>query len=209
MFKKRLLILVIPVVLAGWAAHAQEGVRATSVVQAAAPAELKSPSEFKAFVSKMLAGPDQKVEVIIEKHHGTFEKKGGQMIMTGDGGQQPQVMTLVEAQEMLSEIDLTGCKSNLKNFATASEMYAADNAGQYPPDLAKLAPNYLKVIMVCPAADSVTYSYSVSHAPHAYTIVCQGNHHEKAGVSPNFPQYNSYKGPAAGRDETPEPAPKP
>ena len=31
-----------------------------------------------------------------------------------------------------SQGQLTACKSNLKNIATALEMYSTDNSGQYP-----------------------------------------------------------------------------
>ena len=36
---------------------------------------------------------------------------------------------------------LTACKSNLKNFGTALEMYATDHSGRMPPSAALLTPN--------------------------------------------------------------------
>lgn len=101
---------------------------------------------------------------------------------------------------------LTACKSNLKNIATACEMYATDNKGLYPPNLGLLTPNYLKIIPNCPSARVDTYSPTYqSFAPSddqeaeattvaAYTFYCRGKHHEKASTPENFPQYDSYQG---------------
>lgn len=58
----------------------------------------------------------------------------------------------------------TSCKSNLKNTATALEMYSVDNHGYYPANLAQLTPNYLKIVPNCPSTGSDTYSASyLSH----------------------------------------------
>ena len=92
---------------------------------------------------------------------------------------------------------LRGCKSNIKNCATALEMYATDNQGHFPKRLSQLTPNYLKVLPQCPAAQSDTYSpsYRVSEKPDAYTLCCSGQHHVAEGISSaNYPQYSSYSG---------------
>ena len=92
---------------------------------------------------------------------------------------------------------LETCKSNLKNLATAAEMYSSDYAGQFPPSTAQLTPNFLRRIPTCPAANSDTYSpsWTVSNEhPRAFTFFCSGNHHKGAWLSANYPQYNSYKG---------------
>ncbi len=102
---------------------------------------------------------------------------------------------------------LTACKSNLKNIATACEMYSTDFKGHYPPTLSLLTPNYLKVIPNCSAAKSDTYSATYQSTPPsdeqspeeqvggAYTFYCRGKNHEKASNTPeNFPQYSSYQG---------------
>lgn len=102
---------------------------------------------------------------------------------------------------------LTACKSNLKNLATACEMYSTDNKGHYPSSVSLLTPNYLKVIPNCPAAGADTYSATYQSAPPsedksaeaetmgAYTFYCRGKNHEKASSTPeNFPQYSSYQG---------------
>ena len=94
-----------------------------------------------------------------------------------------------------SQGQLTACKSNLKNVATAMEMYASDNAGFYPTALAKLTPNYLRLIPSCPAGNQDTYSSSLRCAarPDGFTVFCQGSNHS-ALVSENYPQYNSFEG---------------
>lgn len=103
--------------------------------------------------------------------------------------------------------DLTYCKSNLKNIATAMEMYSTDNSGRYPKKMAQLTPSYLKTIPLCPSAHTDTYSNSleISTSPDAYTFYCAGHHHPQETV--NFPQYNSYSGlnsGSASQREAPE-----
>lgn len=100
---------------------------------------------------------------------------------------------------------LTACKSNCKNIATALEMYASDNGGRYPTTgnlAAKLtAGNYLKLIPTCPAAGSNTYSgtYKMTQTPDAFSFQCSGNNHGKAytgfaGDATNYPQYDAEQG---------------
>lgn len=95
-----------------------------------------------------------------------------------------------------SQGQLTSCKSNLKNIATACEMYSTDNVGRYPTDLGALTPNYLKIIPNCPAAEQNTYSgsYEVGAEPDAFTVFCQGENHKMMRLPANYPQYNSYTG---------------
>lgn len=89
---------------------------------------------------------------------------------------------------------LTACQSNLKNEGTALEMYAVDHAGRYPETMARLTPNYLKVIPNCPAAGRDTYSESYQVAPDAFTLACRGHHHARAGVKADHPAYSSVRG---------------
>lgn len=101
---------------------------------------------------------------------------------------------------------LTACKSNLKNIATALEMYASDNQGAYPSQLQRLTGgNYLKVIPTCPAAGKVTYeaSYHKGVVPpwqgEFYSFYCQGNNHGRSYTgfsndSTNYPQYDARVG---------------
>lgn len=100
---------------------------------------------------------------------------------------------------------LTSCKSNLKNIATALEMYASDNKGDYPPTLDELTRKslygpYLKTIPTCQAADKMTYTnYQVSQRPQAFSFACCGNNHGRAYTGfaadcSNYPQYHSEQG---------------
>lgn len=97
---------------------------------------------------------------------------------------------------------LTACKSNCKNIATALEMYASDNKGAYPTSLSRLTQgNYLRVLPSCPVAGSDTYSpsYQMHARPDLFSFCCQGNNHNKAYSGfpephDNFPQYFSEQG---------------
>jgi hypothetical protein len=97
---------------------------------------------------------------------------------------------------------LTACKSNCKNLATALEMYASDFGGLYPQDMARLTSgNYLKSIPTCPAAGKDTYSatYRYRSKPDNFSFFCAGDNHEKAysgfdRPSINFPKYNGELG---------------
>jgi len=96
---------------------------------------------------------------------------------------------------------LTACKSNCKNIATALEMYASDNKGLYPDRLDRLIEgNYLKTIPTCPAAGKVTYTdYLVSPRRGYFHFSCVGNNHARAYVgfnksSEDLPAYSAEKG---------------
>lgn len=91
---------------------------------------------------------------------------------------------------------LTSCKSNLKNTATALEMYSTDNTGLYPAGLGGLTPNYLKIIPNCPStqADQYTGAYTAATNPDAFTLFCQGTNHSAANTPTDYPQYSSYSG---------------
>jgi hypothetical protein len=88
------------------------------------------------------------------------------------------------------------CASNLKNIATALEMYSTDNKGAYPTALAALTPNYLKFSPNCPSANQDTYSatYEVRTAPDNFTLACQGHHHQGSKYPADYPQYSSQTG---------------
>ncbi len=96
---------------------------------------------------------------------------------------------------------VTACKSNLRNIATALEMYSTDSAGRFPTTLTNLTPNYLKNIPTCPSLGSNTYTagFTSVSVPDAYTVVCSGSNHGGVGLSSNFPQYNSTSGLQAGQ----------
>ncbi|MGE0492296.1 MAG: DUF3352 domain-containing protein [Vulcanimicrobiota bacterium] len=101
----------------------------------------------------------------------------------------------------------TACKSNLKNIATACEMYSTDWSGRYPTELALLTPNYLKTIPSCPAAQKDTYTgtYQMGTSPDSYRFACEGNHHSE--VASEDPYYTSDQGlMAEAGSSTPAPA---
>ncbi|GMU55389.1 MAG: hypothetical protein AMXMBFR33_45350 [Candidatus Xenobia bacterium] len=102
---------------------------------------------------------------------------------------------------------MTACKSNLKNLATALEMYSTDNVvlggprgmdklSPYPHSLGALTPNYLKILPNCPAAQKDTYSptYQRAEQPEAFTVRCGGMNHSQANTPAEFPRYDSYQG---------------
>lgn len=101
---------------------------------------------------------------------------------------------------------LTACKSNCKNIATALEMYSSDNGGRYPNGSANFAQkltsgNYLKLIPTCPAAGQNTYTnaYLSQQTPDSFSFYCTGNNHAKAytgfgTASAGFPQYSAESG---------------
>ena len=95
---------------------------------------------------------------------------------------------------------LTACKSNVKNIATALEAYAADNAGNYPQSLQELVNSrLLRALPTCPGAGEVTYlDYQVPTEPDSFSFSCCGDHHKRAytgfNIKGGYPQYNSNYG---------------
>ena len=96
---------------------------------------------------------------------------------------------------------LTACKSNCKNLATALEMYSSDNKGLYPINLDPLVTgNYLRTIPTCPTVGRVTYTDYMSFKKHtSFRFSCVGNNHAKAysglsGRFDNFPSYDAENG---------------
>ena len=82
---------------------------------------------------------------------------------------------------------LTSCKSNLKNSATALEMYSTDNAGRYPSTgnvgaTGNLTPAYLKTAPTCPS-NRGSYPMSSATAPDTFSINCSGTQHVGAGIT--------------------------
>ncbi len=86
------------------------------------------------------------------------------------------------------------CESNLKNIATALEMYATDSGGAFPTTLDSLCTRYLRYVPKCPSAGSVSYAYEVSSTPPAFTLFCRGHHHRDRGLPADYPQYGSRSG---------------
>lgn len=86
------------------------------------------------------------------------------------------------------------CSSNLKNIATALEMYACDSQGHYPTRLSQLTPNYLKTVPTCPAAGADSYSATYQRAlkPDGFRLHCGGENHTPWPA--NTPAYTSGQG---------------
>lgn len=72
-----------------------------------------------------------------------------------------------------SQSQLAACESNLRNIATALELYANDYGGTYPygsntADTA-LTPVYMQSIPACPV-DSISYVYTAELYPSTFTL---------------------------------------
>ncbi|MBQ7529902.1 prepilin-type N-terminal cleavage/methylation domain-containing protein [bacterium] len=104
---------------------------------------------------------------------------------------------------------LTSCKSNLKNMATALEMYSTDHNGQYPISGSWSASNsinrqsasggilgaYLKQMPTCAGSGTSSYEYTSTHNPDTYTLWCKGTNHVAAGLTDsNYPEYDAFIG---------------
>lgn len=65
------------------------------------------------------------------------------------------------------------CSTNLKNLATACDLYGSKNGGMYPDSLDKTVPEYFEQVPKCLITDW-DYAYEVSHNPERFTITCRG-----------------------------------
>lgn len=110
-------------------------------------------------------GPDVRVKLVNKAGEvgGTIEKKGGKVTLT-QTGKAPETRSLEQAKKELGEEDLKGCRSNLTNLATASDMWCSDHSGRYPDSPSQLTPDYLKQLPVCPATGKDCYSESYRSA---------------------------------------------
>jgi hypothetical protein len=73
---------------------------------------------------------------------------------------------------------LSVCKSNLKNIGTALEMYSADR-GAYPQELARLTPEYLRTVPVCPSGKL----YGIEFTEERFQVFCAGGWHGSGPLS--------------------------
>ena len=87
------------------------------------------------------------------------------------------------------------CRSNLRQLATALELYSADNRGRYPFHLRQLlrrdphGSTYLRQLPTCPSARSFSYKYLVTREPDTFRLFCCSNNHGDA--LPRYPQTSS------------------
>ena len=84
--------------------------------------------------------------------------------------------------------------SNLKNTATALEMWAHDNHGQYPTNLSELTPNYLKHLLPGPQGRVEEIIYLVDPSGRNYQLKVGGDSFRQLQVASNYPQYTSERG---------------
>ena len=147
-------------------------------------------------------------EATIEIRH-----QGGQWSCYDPGGKALAIEDPAEFAKTLARVasvtELINCKSNLKNIATALEMWSTDHEGAYPKTLAELTPEYLKYIPTCPAAGKDSYSdrYAAFQAQADKTVNgekldyffgCAGHHHANLDIPAEYPDYNSVRGLSEG-----------
>jgi hypothetical protein len=102
--------------------------------------------------------------------------------------------------QALSRHKLQTCQANLKNIASALELYGADHPGHLPPQLSGLCPEYLRRVPHCPAANRDTYSESFElqnsndpDLPPSFRLSCSGGHHLGLAEA-DAPAYDSEQG---------------
>ena len=104
------------------------------------------------------------------------------------------------SEEVVAKGELDECKSNLRNIATALELYSDANSGRYPStEPGALVPDYLEELPKCPAGgEVVTYTYygtdhetNLAKLKSYYYIECNGGHHTKAGIEGNYPAFSA------------------
>ena len=105
-----------------------------------------------------------------------------------------------------SQSQLAACESNMKNVATALEMYSTDNNGIYPTGTGTVLPtgtnwsNYMRTNPSCPTnssqylyrttgpSSSTPTNYSIQQNPAATAV------HAAVNIAAGYPLYNSAGG---------------
>lgn len=86
--------------------------------------------------------------------------------------------------------------SNLRNIATAMEMYSTDNCGNYPRTITELRPLYLKSIPSCPSVAKGSHHYQVwvRQKPDEFVLYCPAHKYPTSlpaySRKPNYPAYS-------------------
>lgn len=96
-----------------------------------------------------------------------------------------------------AQAQLSGCEGNLKNIATALEMYATDNGGAYPANITDnlFVGIYTRVIPTCPTGS--VYTYNTASPYDNYSVFCTSTtstHQQVLGLLQNRPQYDPISG---------------
>jgi len=105
-----------------------------------------------------------------------------------------------------AQSQLSACEANEKNVATALEMYATDNGGNYPTGSGTALPsgalwsNYIRTNPVCPS-NKAAYNYSTNASPPTKYTIMQGGASSAHTIlltngttSNQYPQYYSVGG---------------
>jgi len=101
----------------------------------------------------------------------------------------------------------SACQSNMKNIATALEMYAVDFSGDYPPSLDYLTISsgnygpYMRTMPKCPKTN-YEYEYTFNSQPDNFTLYCKGWAHREVWPAQNI-YYTPDKGITFQRDPVP------
>jgi prepilin-type N-terminal cleavage/methylation domain-containing protein len=87
---------------------------------------------------------------------------------------------------------LTACETNLRNLASALEVYSTENDKRFPALLDVLVPHYIQSIPSCPSAGNskcYTDGFECTLNPADYTISCRGGFHTDLGMASDRPMF--------------------
>ncbi len=106
------------------------------------------------------------------------------------------LITIPNLRWNVDKVNLSVCQSNLKNLSTSLQLYANDYDGEYPDELTKLTPTYIKIIPTCPSAGTPTYieGYVITDDHKTYTVYCKGKNHVKLGLGEDEPFWSLQEG---------------
>ena len=109
----------------------------------------------------------------------------------------------LENYEFVGDKELESCKANLETLAAACESYKSYK-GHYPKDdteLAKLVPDVIESLPLCPAAENRSYTYNGAggtldpgDSEEYFEFRCEGGNHYDMGLIDGFPSYTSAEG---------------
>ena len=97
-------------------------------------------------------------------------------------------------KERLLRCILLIAESNLKNTATALEMWLTDHNGRYPGNLLELTPNYLRQILPGPSGSPEDWIYEPSPDGSAYSLATRGECFAALGVPAGYPRFDPVGG---------------
>ncbi len=149
-----------------------------------------------AFKAILAGETDGSYRVTIHGNTMSARLQGQRAEITADGKTMRGTRTeiLFHMDQAQSQGQVTACKANLRNLATALKMWSDEHEGAYPDSLSVLAPNYVKYVPQCPANRRDTYSQTYHKTgPGAFRINCQAGHN-KLGLPPGYPGWTSEQG---------------